>query len=322
MINELGFEAFTFKKLGINIESPESSIYRYFENKHTLDNFQVSLFQNNILKNQKIIKIGNIFSFELDCKESYTITVQKDGYATVETKLNTNNINKVEISKTIKLKPIKCKQLFTGVVLDKETNKPLSKAVISIYKKNKLEDPITLDNNAAFSYEIDCKVDYKIVTSLKNYQDDVSLISTSNKPSETIHKKLLLKSNLEFITIREQKMINTKPIHFDLDQSKIRPDAAVELEKVIRILYKYPTIKIEIKSHTDSRAPYNYNMDLSNKRAQSTINYIISKGVDPSRVTGKGYGETQIINKCINGVKCTQAEHEMNRRTEFIITKG
>ena len=88
---------------------------------------------------------------------------------------------------------------------------------------------------------------------------------------------------------------------------------------MVNILNKYPNIRLEIKSHTDSRAPDDYNMKLSNKRAKSTINYIISKGIDANRVFGKGYGETEIINKCKNGVKCTQAEHALNRRTEFIV---
>ena len=80
-----------------------------------------------------------------------------------------------------------------------------------------------------------------------------------------------------------------------------------------------PSIKIEVKSHTDSRAPDSYNLNLSNERAQSTKNYIVSKGIDSNRVFSKGYGETELINKCSNGVKCTQAEHAMNRRTEFVI---
>ncbi|WP_456376643.1 OmpA family protein [Lutibacter sp.] len=289
------------------------------ENNNPLNNYQVSLFQENILKNNKTIKIGNTFKFELECENSYTILVQKEGYISTEIKLNTNSINKTSISKTFSLKPIECKQLFTGIILDKETNKPLSKALLEIYTNNHLIKTLTLNEKATFSYELDCKTPYKIVASLKNYQNIILQISTSNKLKENISKTLLLKPNVEFITVREQKMIKTNPIYFDLDQSTIRPDAAVELEKVVGILYKYPTIKIEIKSHTDSRAPDNYNMNLSNKRAKSTMNYIISRGIDASRITGKGYGETQILNKCSNGVKCTNAEHEINRRTEFII---
>jgi outer membrane protein OmpA-like peptidoglycan-associated protein len=104
-----------------------------------------------------------------------------------------------------------------------------------------------------------------------------------------------------------------------LDESKIRKDAAIELNKVVDILNKYPNIRLEIKSHTDSRAPDSYNLKLSNQRAESTINYILSKGIDSNRIFGKGYGETEIINKCTNGVKCTEAEHALNRRTEFIV---
>ena len=80
-----------------------------------------------------------------------------------------------------------------------------------------------------------------------------------------------------------------------------------------------PTIKIELNSHTDSRAPDGYNMRLSNDRAKSSINYIISQGINPARLSGKGYGETRLVNKCSNGVKCTNSQHEENRRTEFIV---
>ena len=80
-----------------------------------------------------------------------------------------------------------------------------------------------------------------------------------------------------------------------------------------------PSIKIEIKSHTDSGALDNYNLNLSERRANSVLNHIISKGINSNRLSGKGYGATQLINKCSNGVKCTEAEHQMNRRTEFVI---
>jgi len=78
-------------------------------------------------------------------------------------------------------------------------------------------------------------------------------------------------------------------------------------------MQKYPTMKISLGSHTDSRAPDAYNFKLSNRRAQSSLNWIIDKGIDPSRITGKGYGETQLVNKCSNGVHCTDLEHQLNR---------
>ena len=195
---------------------------------------------------------------------------------------------------------------------------------MTIFKNEILIDTLTLNNNnnnnnANFSYKLDCNTSYKIVASLKNYENNIAKINTSKNYNEILNKTLLLEPTIEFITVREQKMIKTNPIYFDLDKDEIRLDAAIELEKVIAILNKYPKIKLEIKSHTDSRAPDSYNLSLSEKRANSTINYITSNGISSDRLIGKGYGETQLINKCSNGVKCSQAEHELNRRTEFVI---
>jgi outer membrane protein OmpA-like peptidoglycan-associated protein len=162
---------------------------------------------------------------------------------------------------------------------------------------------------------------YRFTVSLNNYHNLVSTIKTSDKINEFLNIKLALESSAEFVEVREQKMIKTKTIYFDLDQSSIRLDAAIELNKVIAILMKYPSLKIEIKSHTDSRAPSDYNLKLTNDRAKKVINYIVANGIDPSRVSGRGYGETQLLNNCAKGVKCSEAEHELNRRTEFIITE-
>ena len=289
------------------------------ENQQSLENVTVSLFQNDILKESQTISKNVKFNFEVNCNETYRIVAQKEGFLKDEIELKTNTINATEISKTLYLKPIECNQLITGVFLDKETNKPLSNVQVTIYKNHDLIETLSINNTTSFKYELECNTNYKIVASLKNYEDNLTLISTSKKHNENLNRTILLKPTVEFITVNEIKMIKTNAIHFDLDQSEIRADAAIELAKVISILHKYPTIKIEINSHTDSRAPDNYNMNLSNKRSQSTINHIISKGIDPSRISGKGYGETQILNKCKNGVKCTHAEHEMNRRTEFVI---
>ncbi|OCX53419.1 hypothetical protein BEL04_03720 [Mucilaginibacter sp. PPCGB 2223] len=108
-------------------------------------------------------------------------------------------------------------------------------------------------------------------------------------------------------------------IYYDLDKSNIRPDAAVELDKLAVILKEHPTMRIELSSHTDSRASDEYNMALSQRRAASAVAYLASKGIDKSRMIPKGYGETRLVNKCSNGVPCTEAEHQLNRRTEVKI---
>jgi outer membrane protein OmpA-like peptidoglycan-associated protein/tetratricopeptide (TPR) repeat protein len=105
-------------------------------------------------------------------------------------------------------------------------------------------------------------------------------------------------------------------IYYDLDKSDIRQDAAIELDKLYIILRDNPSLKIELSSHTDSRASDEYNMALSQRRAASAVAYLVKKGIATGRMVAKGYGETQLINKCANGVQCTEAEHQLNRRTE------
>jgi outer membrane protein OmpA-like peptidoglycan-associated protein len=212
-----------------------------------------------------------------------------------------------------------CSQLITGQILNKKTKEILPNATVKLFKDTLLLDSLKLNTEAKFTYNGKCSTQYKIVATQKNYDDKIESIITNTSNGKTVNRILYLKPNPEFVLVRKQKMINTKPIYFDLDKSNITYDAATELNRVITILIKYPNIRLEIKSHTDSRAPDDYNMKLSNKRAKSTLNYIISKGINPNRVFGKGYGETQILNKCKNGVDCTQEEHAFNRRTEFIV---
>ncbi|MFM6947505.1 MAG: OmpA family protein, partial [Aquirufa sp.] len=119
--------------------------------------------------------------------------------------------------------------------------------------------------------------------------------------------------------ITELYQIN--PIYYDLDKSEIRTDAAEELEKIVQFLKDNEIVTIELGSHTDARASGPYNLKLSQRRAESAVKYITSKGISPDRIKAKGYGETQLINECSDGVECTEEQHQQNRRTEFKITQ-
>jgi len=126
----------------------------------------------------------------------------------------------------------------------------------------------------------------------------------------------------EIIKVRPSTyVVNIEPIYFELNSSYLNKEAQRELDKVVELMNKYPEMIIESGSHTDSRGIQGYNVWLSTRRAKSTVNYIIENGIDPSRITGKGYGETQLINECSDGVECTEAQHAKNRRTEFVIIK-
>lgn len=113
--------------------------------------------------------------------------------------------------------------------------------------------------------------------------------------------------------------LNIDIIYFDLDKWNIREDAAVELAKIVEVLHENPNMKIAVRSHTDSRQTHQYNQILSDKRAQSTRDWLISKGIAPERLTAKGYGETELLNVCADGVLCAESDHQKNRRSEFII---
>ncbi|WP_041617273.1 OmpA family protein [Spirosoma linguale] len=116
-------------------------------------------------------------------------------------------------------------------------------------------------------------------------------------------------------------IITIDNIYYDLNKATIRPDAAVELDKVVELLTKYPAMTIEMRSHTDSRATAVYNKTLSGNRAKSVVAYLKSKGIAMERMIAKGYGESQLLNKCKDGVECSEEDHQKNRRTEIKILK-
>jgi len=115
------------------------------------------------------------------------------------------------------------------------------------------------------------------------------------------------------------KIIDLLPIYFDVNKSNIRPDASIELDKIVKVMNDNPEMIVELGSHTDARGSASSNQKLSDRRAKSSASYIKGKITSPDRITGKGYGESKIINHCKDGVKCEEVGHQANRRTEFII---
>ena len=293
-----------------------------FFNKNTgepVTDVKVSLVNNNELIESKIIRNGNSTYFSLKCEQSYTILAEKEHYIPAEVQVRTNSELNANLEKSIALTPEKCTQILAGTIINKKTKKLILNAIVTIFKDDVFLKTIKTNINAQYSFVLDCSNEYKILASAENYLDENVTIKTSNIYNDLLDKVISLEPNAEIVTSRGQKMIKTETIYFDLDDDAIRKDAAIELNKVVNLLRNNPTIKIEIKSHTDSRAPDTYNLNLSERRASSVLNYIISKGIDSNRLSGRGYGETRLINKCSNGVRCTEAEHQMNRRTEFVI---
>jgi outer membrane protein OmpA-like peptidoglycan-associated protein len=137
----------------------------------------------------------------------------------------------------------------------------------------------------------------------------------TNDPNNKIHTH-----DFELFKAKVGEVVRLDNIYYDYKKWDIRPDAAKELDKLVQIMKDNPTMKIELGSHSDARGSDQYNLDLSDKRAKSAAAYIVSQGISQNRLYGKGYGEKLILNHCLNDVKCTEEEHQFNRRTEFKIT--
>ncbi|MCF6280310.1 MAG: OmpA family protein [Flavobacteriaceae bacterium] len=291
------------------------------QTEKVIPNATVELFSEGKLLDVIVTQENGAFSFNTTCETAYRINATKSIHTTDSQSFTTSNINEENVNITLYIEPLDCNQSIAGIVSSEKTNIPLIDVELSLLYKGELIEKTRSQIGGLFNFntQVDCKSDYKIITEAKNYASKTKSFSTSEKLDGENYLDIKLKETDEFITYRNITMIKTKPIYFDLNESTVREDAARELDKVVQIMKKYPEIKIELNSHTDSRAPDAYNMRLSQERAASSIAYIISRGIDESRIFGRGYGETRLRNKCSNGVKCTETEHQKNRRTEFIV---
>ena len=216
-----------------------------------------------------------------------------------------------------------CTQAIEGYVFDAISNNKIAGAIVTLKdnENRKIEETVSkIDGKFEFSETITCKTPYTIEVSKDNFTPASKAIVTAENSGITQVPIGLDPALIE----RKDGVLKIKIgiIFFDLDKSNIRYDAAIELNKVVLLMSQYPSVVIKIESHTDSRANDQYNLELSDRRAKATRDYIISQGIAPERIESAiGYGETQLINNCSNGVPCTDAQHQMNRRSEFIITK-
>ena len=173
-------------------------------------------------------------------------------------------------------------------------------------------------NDAAFSFDVKSNTNYKIAVVAPGYlREEIAVKTTNDTNIEPVELDINLDQELRVVD--EKIMININTIYFDFDKWNIRPEAAKELDKVIAVMKDHPSMLIEAGSHTDSRATEAYNQRLSEKRAKSTVDYIVARGIDRSRIVAKGYGEMQLVNNCSSFVTCSREEHQLNRRTEFVI---
>ncbi len=235
---------------------------------------------------------------------------------------------------------------LTGIVytLDDDNKEvPLSNSFVKIFsaENNELLNEVVTGREGKFIFRVFPEEDYSLTAEKENYLTNRSSFSTKGKsiPKEELTKLITNKTfetKIQLDQIVLNKAIVLENIYYDLDKDYIREDAAVELDKLVTILEDNPEIKIELSSHTDSRQTADYNIDLSRRRAQSAVAYIISKGINAKRLSAKGYGEstpyvlpedrlgikagTELTESFINSLpneELQEKAHQFNRRTEF-----
>lgn len=215
-----------------------------------------------------------------------------------------------------------CKQMIYGQIYDQPTATKLASAQVTLWDVdfNKLAETTSNAKGEYAFKDLKCGTRYRVKVVLEDYNTaevtvNLPLITDKTQADFGLEKnRVEIKKGDDLF-----KVLKLEPIYFDFDKAEIRPDAQVELAKIVEVMNEYPKMVIDVRSHTDSRGNDNYNLRLSDKRAKATAKWIIEQGILSSRVMSRGFGETKPINACVNGKSCTEQQHQENRRSEFII---
>jgi hypothetical protein len=278
-----------------------------------LDIYQTELADSNWKKPQNI---GSPANTSADDFGFYIDSDTQKGFLTSNREGGKGND---DIYGLLETKKMNCTQTIKAAIVDKDSKKSIGQGSITV-----LDDQFQVVQN--LSPNADGTIDIKGISCDKNYfirlvspdyqTKEIGLVKSTDVPAvyelELNQKPIAKGDDLA-------KLIGIKMVYFDLDKWNIRPDAAYELEKIASILDENPTLKIDVRAHTDSRQTAVYNAKLSERRAQSIIAWLVQRGIAANRLSGRGYGESQLTNRCSDGVSCSDDEHQANRRSEFVV---
>jgi len=316
----LGKEINTEGKETYPFVTNENEIYFSSDGRPGLGGLDV--FVANIDENGKISNIQNVGGDVNSPKDDFAYIIDPASRKGYFTSNKDGGQGSDDIYKFLETRKLKCEQQLEGVITEAATGTILPGTKITLFDDQmNVKNSTVSDGSGKYTFSVECGKMYFVRAEKPEYTTkelSVTISTTSGKTSLPI---ALEKSSCK-VTIGDDLGVcfGIKMIYFDLDKSNIRPEAALDLEKILVVLNDNPTMKLDIRSHTDSRATHQYNAALSDRRAKSTIKWLVKNGIAPNRLTGKGYGETQLVNKCSDGISCTEEEHQANRRSEFIIT--
>jgi len=309
IVNTEGNEAFPF------IHPEEGTLY--FSSDGFVGYGLMDVFASVKGENDEIVNVINLGEPINSKKDDFGYYLSDDGFKGYISSNRKGGVGGDDIYAFTRIPPLTLK----GQIFDAVNNEPVVGAKIILARENGEE--IAYFNTGAdgsYAHLIPREEKFVLKGSKEKYQNVQQGFSSFGLEKE---KELIVDLNIALAPIEDVVVLaDLDIIYFDFDKANIRPDAALELDKVVNLMNKYPGMVLRLESHTDSRAEDNYNMKLSARRAKSTYDYIISQGIDPDRIPKyEGFGETQLVNKCSNGVRCTSDEHQLNRRTEFVILK-
>lgn len=240
----------------------------------------------------------------------YDVQVQKDGYDLLDHRLEQSGSSAFLENEDWMLVPFSYSA--SGVVTGSADGDPVQGATVVLYNESGEEvETATTDATGKYSFELDPNRNWTIAVSASGYTDKIAAFDTHDLNNPKVN------ADVSLFKLEKGAVVRLENIYYDYNSSYIRDDAAVELDKVVVLMKRNPTLKIELSSHTDSRGSAKYNRWLSDRRAKNARDYIVSKGISGGRITNKGYGEDKPLNECVDGVECSEEAYQQNRRTEF-----
>lgn len=207
-----------------------------------------------------------------------------------------------------------------GGVYNEKTKLPVSGARVTLTPAGDEMNAVVVNagSDGKFKFNLAENTDYTLTAEQTGFRAFTPMaFSTSGIDSSTTLQKDIYLSPVEV-----KEVVVLRNIYFDFDKADIRPDAALELDKIAAFLNSDPSVRIELSAHADSRGTAAYNMKLTQRRADSSVAYLVSKGIAADRLVAKGYGFTKLANHCAKGVECTEEEHQWNRRVEFFVIEN
>ena len=269
-----------------------------------------------VSNNNKIISIINLGIPVNSSKDDFSFFMNEDGLSGYFASNREGGVGSDDIYAFDR--PLQLK--IEGKVTNAETNSPIANATVTLLDSN--SNPIATvqtDNNGHYEINIDRDTDYFVSVKNNDYLEITVPATSKNIPKNITSILTNVAINPEKITVIP--ITELEPIYFDFNKYDIRHDSTPELDRIVNLMKTtYPNMVIKIESHTDSRGSSAYNDVLSEERAKATYDYLINKGVNPSRITTyKGFGEQKLTNGCDGSITCTEAQHQLNRRTQFIV---